>query len=64
VPIGSGGTEAAWKPFVKQRRGTAGPRGKEPGAGIGRSLRALSYPPGRGEQFWAKVDRYGFAMAA
>jgi hypothetical protein len=26
------------------------------------SLRALSYTPGRWEQFWSKVDRYGFPV--
>lgn len=64
LPIGSGVTEAACKTLVKQRLCKAGQRWKERGAGIVISLRALSYTAERWEQFWAKVDRYGFAMAA
>jgi len=63
-PIGSGGTEAACKTLVKQRLCQSGMKWKEPGARIVLSLRALSYTPGRWEQFWTKIDRYGFPLAA
>ena len=63
-PIGSGVTEAACKTLVKQRLCQSGMKWKEPGARIVLSLRALSYTPGRWDQFWAKIDRYGFPLAA
>ena len=63
-PIGSGVTEAACKVIVKQRLCGSGMKWTEDGAAVVLSLRALSYTPGRWEQFWAKVDRWGFPVAA
>src|SRR3954466_1811417 len=63
-PIGSGVTEAACKVIVKQR--LCGPGGKwteDGGAGV-LSFAALRYTPERGSQFWSKVDRWGFPVAA
>jgi hypothetical protein len=34
------------------------------GAAVVLSLRALSYTPERWSQFWSKVDRWGFPVAA
>ena len=36
----------------------------EEGASVVLSLRALSYTPERWGQFWEKVDRWGFPVAA
>jgi len=63
-PIGSGVTEAACKVIVKQRLCNSGMRWKEPGAAAVLSLRCLSHTPERWGQFWAKVDRWGFPVAA
>src|SRR4029079_1919235 len=63
-PIGSGVTEAACKVIVKQRLCGSGRKWTEGGAAGVLSLRALSYTPERWEQFWAKVDRWGFPVAA
>jgi hypothetical protein len=63
-PIGSGVTEAACKVIVKQRLCGSGMKWTEDGAAVVLSLRALSYTPERWEQFWAKVDRWGFPVAA
>jgi hypothetical protein len=62
LPIGSGVTEAACKTLVKMRLCRSGARWREEGAAIVLGLRALSYTAGRWEQFWAKVDRYGFPV--
>ena len=43
-----------------QRRGS---EAKE-GSAVVLSLRTLSYTPERWEQFWSKVDRWGFPFAA
>lgn len=59
-PIGSGVTEAACKVIVKQRLCKSGMKWKEKGAGFVLSLRALSYSNGRWEQFWDKINQYGF----
>jgi hypothetical protein len=64
LPIGSGVTEAACKTLVKQRLCGAGMRWKAEGAQVVLSLRALVLTDTRWEQFWSKVDRYGFQMAA
>jgi hypothetical protein len=64
LPIGSGVTEAACKTMVKQRLCKSGQKWKEHGAGMVLSLRTLSYTEGRWDQFWAKIDRYGFPVAA
>jgi len=62
LPIGSGVTEAACKTIVKMRMCRGGAKWKEEGAAGVLSLRTLSYTEGRWEQFWAKVDRYGFPI--
>jgi hypothetical protein len=63
LPIGSGVTEAACKTIIKMRMCRGGAKWKEAGAAGVLSLRTLIYSPGRWEQFWAKVDRYGFPIA-
>jgi hypothetical protein len=63
-PIGSGVTEAACKVLVKQRLCGSGMKWTEGGAAVVLSLRALSYTPERWSQFWSKVDRWGFPVAA
>jgi hypothetical protein len=62
LPIGSGVTEAACKTIVKMRMCRAGAKWKEEGAAVVLSLRTLIYTEERWEQFWAKVDRYGFPV--
>jgi hypothetical protein len=64
IPIGSGVTEAACKVLVKQRLCGSGMRWKERGAAAVLSLRCLTYTPERWDQFWSKVDQYGFPVAA
>lgn len=61
--IGSGVTEAACKTIVKQRLCLSGMRWKDKGAGVILSLRALAHSTGRWEQFWRKVNQYGFSLA-
>src|SRR5512143_478493 len=63
-PIGSGVTEAACKVIVKQRLCGSGMKWTEDGAAVVLGLRALSYTPERWDQFWSKVDRWGFPVAA
>jgi hypothetical protein len=63
-PIGSGVTEAACKVIVKQRLCGSGMKWTEGGAAVVLSLRTLSYTPERWGQFWSKVDRWGFPVAA
>jgi hypothetical protein len=62
--IGSGVTEAACKTIVKQRLCKSGMKWKEKGAAIILSLRTLARSTGRWEQFWRKVNQYGFPIAA
>jgi hypothetical protein len=62
LPIGSGVTEAACKTIIKMRMCRGGAKWKEEGARAVLSLRTLIYTEGRWEQFWAKVDRYGFPI--
>ena len=64
IPIGSGVTEAACKVLVKQRLCGSGMKWKEPGAAAVLSVRCLTYTTERGSQFWGKIDRYGFPVAA
>lgn len=61
-PIGSGVTEAACKTLVKMRLCRAGAKWKEEGAAIVLSLRSLVYTAERWQQFWNKVDRYGYPI--
>jgi hypothetical protein len=63
-PIGSGVTEAACKTIVKSRLCKSGQRWKERGCGIVLTLRTLSYSEGHWDQFWNKIDKYGFPVAA
>jgi len=63
IPIGSGVTEAACKVIVKARLCGAGMKWKGRGAGIVLSLRTLTYTQGRWQQFWSKINRYGFTLA-
>lgn len=64
LPIGSGVTEAACKVIVKQRLCGSGMKWKEPGAAAVLSVRCLRYTRERWSQFWGKIDRYGFPVAA
>ena len=64
IPIGSGVTEAACKVLVKQRLCGSGMKWKEPGAAAVLSVRCLTYTTERWSQFWAKIDQYGFPVAA
>ena len=63
-PMGSGVTEAACKVIVKQRLGKSGAKWKNKGAGVVLNLRCLSRSDGYWEQFWGKIDQYGFPVAA
>ena len=63
-PIGSGVTEAACKVIIKQRLCGSGMKWKEAGAAAVLSLRCLNYTPGRWDQFWQKINRWGFPVAA
>jgi hypothetical protein len=62
LPIGSGITEAGCKIIVKARLCASGMKWKDNGAAIVLSLRTLSYTKGRWQQFWSKIDRYGFSL--
>jgi hypothetical protein len=64
IPIGSGVTEAACKVLVKQRLCRSGMRWKERGAATVLAVRCLTYTPGRWSQFWSRIDRSGFPVAA
>lgn len=64
LPIGSGVTEAACKTLIKQRLCCSGMKWTTRGAGIVLSLRSMVLTKGRWEQFWDKLDRYGFPVAA
>lgn len=61
--IGSGVTEAACKTIVKQRLCKSGMKWKEKGAAMILSLRTLVRSTGRWDQFWRKVNQYGFPIA-
>lgn len=63
LPIGSGVTEAGCKVIIKARLCAAGMKWKEQGAAIILSLRTLSYSHGRWQQFWSKINQYGFNLA-
>jgi hypothetical protein len=63
LPIGSGVTEAACKTLVKQRLCCSGMKWKETGAAMVLSLRALVLTKARWDQFWAKLNQYGFPVA-
>jgi hypothetical protein len=63
-PIGRGVREAACKVIVKRRQCGSGMKWKESGAAAVLSLRCLSHTTGRWDQFWSKIDRWGFPVAA
>lgn len=63
-PIGSGVTEAACKTLVKQRLCASGMRWKEKGASVVLSLRCLIRSTGRWQQFWGKINQYGFPVVS
>ena len=63
-PIGSGVTAAACQVIVKQRLCGSGMRWTGTGAAAVLSLRCRTYTPERWDQFWSKVDQYGFPVAA
>jgi hypothetical protein len=63
-PIGSGVTEAACKTLIKQRFCGSGMQWKTEGASMVLSLRTLVLTEGRWEQFWSKVNQFGFPVAA
>ena len=64
IPIGSGVTEAACKVLVKQRLCGSGMRWKDAGAAAVLSVRCLTYTTGRWGQFWGKINREGYPVAA
>lgn len=64
LPLGSGVTEAACKTLIKQRLCCSGMKWKETGAAAVLSLRALVLTKTRWQQFWAKVNQYGFPVTA
>ena len=64
LPLGSLVTEAACKTIVKQRLCCSGMKWKAAGATVVLSLRTLSHSKGRWEQFWSKIDQYGFPVVA
>ena len=63
-PIGSGVTEAACKTVIKQRLCCSGMRWKEAGAAVVLSLRTLVLTSTRWNQFWNKLNQYGFPVAS
>lgn len=62
--IGSGITEAACKVIVKQRLCESGMKWKNKGASIVLSLRTLVYSGTHWNQFWGKINQYGFPITA
>jgi len=63
-PIGCGVTEAACKTVIKQRLCCSGMRWKEAGASVVLSLRTLVLTSTRWNQFWNKLNQYGFPVAS
>jgi hypothetical protein len=61
-PTGSGVTEAACKTVIKQRLCCSGMRWKETGAAVVLSLKTLVLTPTRWNQFWNKLNQYGFPI--
>ena len=64
IPIGPGVTEAACKTLIKQRLCNSGMRWKEKGAAAVISLRSMTQTDCRWDQFWGKIDQYGYPIAA
>jgi len=60
-PIGSGVTEAACKVVVKQRLSRSGMRWYIDKAQHVLNIRALDCSDGQWEQFWDRVDKFGFS---
>ena len=50
--------------LIKMRLCRSGAKWKEEGAAMVLSIRTLVYTEERWEQFWQKVDRYGYPIAA
>lgn len=63
-PIGSGVTEAACKVIVKQRLCGSGMKWASKGIAVVLALRCLQYSDTRWDQFWQKIDQYGYCLAA
>lgn len=63
-PIGSGVTEAACKTVIKQRLCCSAMRWKETGAAAILSLRTLVLTSTRWNQFWNKLNQYGFPVTS
>ena len=63
-PIGSGVTEAACKVIVKQRLCGSGMKWAKRGIAVVLALRCLQYSDTRWDQFWQKIDQYGYCLAA
>ena len=63
-PIGSGVTEAACKTLIKQRLCNSGMRWKEKGAASVISLRSMAHTDYRWDQFWGKIDQFGYPIAS
>ena len=64
VRIGGGVTEAACEVAVRRRPSGWGMKPKGRGAAAVRSPRCLRYTPGRWGEFWGRVARWGFPVAA
>lgn len=61
LPIGSGVVEAGCKVLVKERLCCSGMRWTLDGCGNVLRLRSMALTDGRWDQFWHKMDRFGFA---
>ena len=64
LPIGSGVTEAACKTIIKERMCKSGSRWTEGGSEIILTLRCINKTEKKWDQFWDKIDRYGFERVA
>jgi hypothetical protein len=63
-PIGSGVTEAACKTLIKQRLSQSGMKWTKGSVDDVLLARALILSDGRWNQFWNKIDRFGYSNAA
>ena len=60
LPIGSG--KSACKVIIKTRLECSSMKWKDWGASVVLSLRTLTYTKGCWQQFWSKINRYGFSL--